>query len=121
MPETTSLKALANKVLQRNNARNAHETRAHFIETKLQRNERKSEAKQAIDLLPYIDYYNEGVSTYKLDASDNVKSRLEVEWLTMNDTLAKFIEDTKIPLQSENAADFLKELYEATGFSLRVH
>ena len=75
---------------------------------------------QAIDLSPYIDYYNERAGIYEFGASDVAKSRADAEGLAMNDTLAQFMENTKTPLQSKKVAEFLKELYEATGFSLQA-
>lgn len=71
-----------------------------------------------IDIALYIDYYNERAGIYEFEASDVIKNRVQAESLAMNDALAKLIEDTKTPLQSKNIANFLKKLYEETGFSL---
>ena len=75
---------------------------------------------QAIDLSPYIDFYNERAGIYEFEAKDVLKNRDEAEWLAMNDTLDQFMEDTKTPLQSQKIPEFLEKLYEETGFILQV-
>lgn len=55
MTETTSLKALAHKVLQRNNARNIHETAAISSVSP----SRAYETEQGHDAEYYTAYYNE--------------------------------------------------------------
>jgi hypothetical protein len=80
-----------------------------------------SKDQHAIDLSPYIDYFNERAGIYEFEVSDIAKRRADSEGLAMNDTLAQFMGDTKIPLQSKKVDEFLEELYEATGFSLRTH
>ena len=75
---------------------------------------------QAIDISPYIDLYNERAGIYEFEASDITKSRAEAEWLAVNYTLGKFMEDTKTPLQSKTIPEFLEKLYEARGFDLNI-
>ena len=45
---------------------------------------------QAIDLSPYIDFYNERAGIYEFETKDVLKNRDEAEWLAMNDTLAQW-------------------------------
>lgn len=83
MAETTSLKALACKVLQRNNTRNTHETEAISSVS----SSKASETEQVHDEEYYTTYYNERAAIREHDGG---QTRSEAEYNARLETLMEF-------------------------------